>query len=149
VKGGSTLLPPKEAFMTDAPAVPTTRSSASDTGSGPWLDAERLVVYRVALEFLALVPRLVPARGAADIRDQLERASSSVVLNIAEAAGRFSGPDKARFLAIARGSATECAAVLDVLRVRGLASPRECLSARALLVRIVQMLTKLAARQAG
>src|SRR5262245_41130398 len=132
--------------MTDARFVPATGSSASGSGSGPWLDAERLDVYRVALEFLALVPRLVPVRGAADLRDQLDRASSSIVLNIGEGAGRFSGPDKARFFAIARGSATECAAVLDVLRVRRLAPANDCLSARTLLVRIVQMLTKLAAR---
>ena len=72
-----------------------------------------------------------------------------MVLNIGEAAGRFSRPDKARFLAIARGSATECAAVLDVLRVRGLASASQCLVGRCLLVRIVQMLTKLAARHTG
>ena len=132
--------------MTHVRRVPAPGSSASGPGSGPWLDAERLDVYRVALEFLALVPWLVPARGAADLRVQLERASSSIVLNIGEAAGRFSRPDKARFLAIARGSATECAAVLDVLRVRRLATAADCLSARSLLVRIVQMLTKLAAR---
>jgi hypothetical protein len=70
--------------MTDARAVPATGSPASGVGSGPWLDAERLVVYRVALEFLAMVPRLVPARGAADLRDQVDRASSSIVLNIGE-----------------------------------------------------------------
>jgi four helix bundle protein len=61
--------------------------------------------------------------------DQLERASSSIVLNIGEGAGRFSGPDQARFFVIARGSATECAAVLDVLRVRRLATAAHCLSA--------------------
>jgi four helix bundle protein len=130
--------------MTDARFVPATDLSASS--SGPWLAAERLDVYRVALEFLALVPRLVPARGAADLRDQLERASSSIVLNIGEAAGRFSLPDKARFLAIARGSATECAAIVDVLRVRRLATAADAIPARTLLVRVVQMLTKLAAR---
>jgi hypothetical protein len=38
-----------------------------------------------------------------------------------------------RFLAIARGSATECGAILDVLRMRGLATSTDCLSARGLL----------------
>jgi 23S rRNA-intervening sequence protein len=61
----------------------------------------------------------------------------------------FSRPDKARFLAIARGSATECAAILDVVRIRGLAPVSDCLAGRTLLVRIVQMLTKLAARHSG
>jgi four helix bundle protein len=87
--------------------------------------------------------------GAADLRDQLQRAACSVVLNVGEAAGRFSKPDKARFLAIARGSATECAAILDVVRIRGLAPVSDCLAGRTLLVRIVQMLTKLAARRPG
>jgi four helix bundle protein len=131
--------------MTDARFVPAASDSAS--GSGPWLAAERLDVYRVSLEFLAVVPRLVPARGAGELRDQLERASSSIVLNIGEAAGRLSRPDKARFLAIARGSATECAAIVDVLRVRRLATAADAVSARTLLVRIVPMLTKLATRQ--
>jgi four helix bundle protein len=136
--------------MTDDHAVPATVLPAPAAGAAePWLNAERLDVYRVALEFLALAPRLAPPRGAADLRDQLGRASSSVALNIAEGAGRVSGPDKVRFFAIARGSATECAAILDVLRVRGLATAGDCLSARTLLVRIVQMLTKLIARRAG
>jgi len=56
----------------------------------------------------------------AALRDQLERASLSIVLNTAESAGRSSALDKARFVTIARGSATECAAILDVLLARGL-----------------------------
>ena len=53
---------------------------------------------------------------------------------------------KARFYAMARGSATESAAVLDVLWVRGLVDARLRTRARSLLVRIVQMLTRLQAR---
>jgi len=40
----------------------------------------------------------------------------------------------------------ECAAVLDVLMARGFASPLACRRGRALLVRVVQMTTKLIAR---
>jgi len=47
---------------------------------------------------------------------------------------------------MARGSATESAAVLDVLWVRGLVDARLRTRARSLLVRIVQMLTRLQAR---
>jgi four helix bundle protein len=112
----------------------------------PQLDAERLDAYRVALEFQSLAVGLVPRRGHPELRDQLERASISIVLNIAEGAGRTSAPDKARFYSMARGSATECAAVVDLLRGRGLASGDTCRHARNLLVRIVQMLTKLAMR---
>ena len=109
------------------------------------LDAERLDCYRLAVEFQALATRLVPRRNQAVLRDQLDRASVSIVLNIAEGAGRVSPADKARFYAIARGSATECAAVLDLLSARGLMDPPLRNRARALLVRIVQMLTRLGA----
>jgi four helix bundle protein len=99
-------------------------------------------VYRVGLELLALTTGLLPRRGCGDLRDQLERAGSSIVLNTAEGIGRTSGPDKARFYAMARGSALECAAIVDVIRVRDLAGPAVCAEARRLLVRITQMLSK-------
>ena len=54
----------------------------------PLLDAEKLHVYRLAVQFQALANRLVPRqRGElpATLRDQLDRASVSIVLNIAEA----------------------------------------------------------------
>jgi len=124
------------------PAEPTLTSTAS----APLLDAERLEVYRVALEFQVLAARLVPRKGPSVLRDQLDRASVSIVLNVAEGAGRFSGPDKARFYAMARGSAAECAAVVDLLFARGLVTAALQRRARGLLVRIVQMLTKLTAR---
>jgi hypothetical protein len=47
---------------------------------------------------------------------------------------------------MARGSATECAAILDLLRARGLVDERLRNRARSLLVRVVQMLSRLAAR---
>lgn len=110
------------------------------------LDAEKLDAYRVALEFQALAAQLVPKRGYAELRDQLDRASISIVLNIAEGCGRRSPADKGRFYSMARGSATECAAILDLLGARGLVDDRLRKRARALLVRTVQMLTRLVAR---
>jgi four helix bundle protein len=150
VKGGSTSLPPEEASMTDSRSVPAPVPPVlADGASTPWLEIDRLHCYQVALEFLALVPQLLPTRGRPDLRDQLDRASTSIVLNTAEGAGRFSKLDRARFFAMARGSATECAALVDVLRLRGLAPQAPCLTARGLLVRIVQMLSKLMARHAA
>jgi hypothetical protein len=54
------------------------------------LDAEKLDCYRIALEFQAVAGQLVPKRGFAELRDQLDRASISIVLNIAEGCGRRS-----------------------------------------------------------
>jgi hypothetical protein len=52
-------------------------------------------------------------------------------------------PDKRRFYEMARGSATESAALLDVLRVRRLASPAAYEEGRLLILRAVQMLSRL------
>ena len=75
--------------------------------------------------------------------DQLKRASLSIVLNIAEASGKTTRADNARFFSIARGSAMECGAVLDACRVLGLANPRQVEDGKDLVVRIVSMLSKM------
>ena len=54
----------------------------------PQLDHDRLDAYEVALEFQSLSVDLVPRRGLAELRDQLDHASTSIVLNIAQGAGR-------------------------------------------------------------
>jgi four helix bundle protein len=106
------------------------------------LDAEKLEVYALALELQALCATLAPM-GHRVIQDQLERASLSVVCNIAEGAGRRSRKDKRWMYTIARGSATETAAIIDVLKLRHLAPEGPCRAARSLALRVVQMLTKL------
>jgi four helix bundle protein len=108
----------------------------------PVLDAEKLICYDLALELQVLCGTLVSASHRV-LQDQLERASLSVVCNIAEGAGRRSRKDKRRMYAIARGSATETAAIVDVLRLRRLAPEGACASARTLALRVVQLLTKL------
>jgi len=108
-------------------------------------DHERLEVYQLALELNHLVAGITPARGAAALRDQLERATSSIVLCIAEGAGRRSPKDKRNFYAMARGSATESAAAMDVLMARRLIRPELRKQARVLLLSIVRMLSRLSA----
>src|SRR5450432_3643493 len=107
------------------------------------LDFERLDVYRCAIELLALCVRLAARmpRGHADLRDQLRRAATSIPLNLAEASGKTSGPDRARFHAIARGSALECAAILDVLVLLGAApAAGDAEHGKLLVSRVVAML---------
>ena len=124
--------------------MPDTLSTqpAGTPALGPVLDAERLDVYRVALE-LHVAAAALALGGDPVLRDQLRRASLSVPLNIAEGAGQRSSAQKRRFYGVARGSAMECAAIFDVLCLRRLAPPSECRHARSLVVRVVAMLTKL------
>ena len=49
------------------------------------------------------------------IRDQLKRASISIVINIAEGSGKFSRADKRNFYTIARGSAYECVSLFEII----------------------------------
>jgi len=106
-----------------------------------YFDHEKLDVYREAIAFCAWTGGLLNAITAkAAAKDQLDRASTSIPLNIAEGNGKFSAKDRARFLEIARGSALECAAALDVLVARKLAGLEQVESAKENLVRIVQML---------
>jgi four helix bundle protein len=81
-------------------------------------DFENLDVYRAAIEWIALADEVAShlPRGRSYLSEQLQRAATSVVLNIAEGAGEYSGSEKARFYRMATRSATECAAILDVCR---------------------------------
>ena len=79
-------------------------------------DHEKLDVYQEAIRFVAWAGGLLetlPKSLAA--YDPLDRASTSIALNIAEGNGKYTAPDRCRFFDIARGSALECAACLDVL----------------------------------
>ena len=108
---------------------------------------ERLDVYQRAIEFLVVVARIISELpgGNASLTDQLRRAALSVPVNVAECVGRSSAPDRRRHYAIARGSAMECAAILDACRVMQLASPDLLAEGRSLLLRVVQMLSKMCA----
>jgi four helix bundle protein len=112
------------------------------------MDFERLDCYQVALQFTTFAARLAP-RGHRTLRDQLSRAALSIPLNIAESAGRSTPADKTHFIAIARGSAMERGAIVDVLLTGGVTAVGLCREARTLLVRVAQMLTKLEALHRG
>ena len=81
--------------------------------------------------------------GRAHLKDQLDRAATSIVLNIAEGAGEFSADEKRRFYRIARRSATETAAILHVVARRGHAPDDHVEQARQVLVRVVSMLVRM------
>jgi four helix bundle protein len=109
-----------------------------------YFDHEKLDVYKESIAFCGWVGEFLATVGVkAAARDQLDRASTSVPLNIAEGNGKFSSADRARFFEIARGSAVECAACLDVLVVRKLADSAAIDLQKEKLVKIVQMLVGL------
>jgi len=115
-----------------------------------YFDHEKLDVYQEAIAFCGWVGELlgqISAKAAA--KDQLDRALNSLPLNLAEGNGKFSAVDRARFLEIARGSALECAACLDVLAVRKLVAAERILPAKERLVRIVNMLMGMLKRFSG
>jgi len=109
---------------------------------------ERLDVYRAAIEYVGWSYQLCTALKAEHraAKDQLLRASQSIPLNIAEGNGKATEPDRRRFFEIARGSALECAAIQDVLEVCGALPHDDSVHAKALLDRVVAMLTKMGQR---
>ena len=109
------------------------------------LSFQRLDVYQRAIEFLALAYDVVDVlpRGHADRADQLTRAAESVIRNIAEGAGRWSEADSANRYKIARGEAMECAASLDVMKLRKLITEERYHLGTQLLEGVVAMLTKM------
>lgn len=81
-----------------------------------WFDHEKLEVYQESIRFIAWLSELLePMVKLGDVKDQLDRASTSISLNIAEGNGKYSSKDRCRFFDTARASALECAAALDVL----------------------------------
>ena len=80
-------------------------------------DFEKLDVYKKSKSFNKAVNSYILDNELEPvIRNQLSRASLSVVLNIAEGSGRFSKRSKRYFYVVARSSLFECVAVFDVLK---------------------------------
>ena len=69
--------------------------------------------------------------------------------NIAEGNGKRSGRDRRRFFEIARGSAFECASILDILVAYEAISAECSTEGRRLLLRIVPMLSRMTERRGG
>jgi four helix bundle protein len=107
-------------------------------------DHEKLEVYQTSLTFVTwLEPVLSKLPKSLSVTDQLDRASTSIPLNIAEGNGKFTGPDRCRYFDNARGSALESAAALDVLVAKGRCTGEEVLPGKDRLWSIVSMLVGL------
>jgi four helix bundle protein len=107
----------------------------------PLFDHEKLTVYQSSITFITWSTELLSqVKTKAAVKDQLDRASTSIPLNIAEGNGKFAIRDRCRYLDFARGSALECAACLDVLVAKRLAKDVVTLPGKEQLVEIVSML---------
>jgi four helix bundle protein len=85
-------------------------------------DFEKLDVYQKAKAFNKIVYQYLKSNRLIDTttRNQLRRASFSVMLNIAEGSSRFSSADRRNFYVIARGSIFECVAIFEFMKDEGL-----------------------------
>lgn len=107
-------------------------------------DHEKLEVYQESLRFIGwLEPFLEKLPKSLSVREQLDRASTSMPLNLAEGNGKFTKPDRCRFFDISRGSALECAAALDVLVAKNKLKLAEVMPGKECLRAIVSMLVGL------
>lgn len=105
---------------------------------------EKLEVYQTSLAFVVwLEPIIEDLKKHRNIIDQIDRASISVVLNIAEGNGKSSKKDQNRYLEIARGSALECAACLDIMVAKKIITSTKASEGKQLLEKAVRMLYKL------
>src|SRR6516164_9872495 len=107
-------------------------------------DHEKLDAYQKALAFAnwsESVLERVPKSAA--VYNQLDRARTSIVLNIPEGNGRFTPADRCKFFDIARGSGLECAGCLDLIFIKKLLSEPELESGKMLLKDIVSLLVGL------
>ena len=109
------------------------------------LDYEKLDVYQCAIDHLSSVFQWLARlpRGYSALADQWRRAAMSVPLNIGEGTGKTSIAERAHGYAIARGEAMECGAILDVVRLLQVIPDTELARAKQLVVRMVEMLTRM------
>jgi four helix bundle protein len=116
----------------------------------PLFDHEKLEVYREAIAFIAWLSALLEGTlRIGEVKDQLDRASTSIPLNIAEGNGKYTPKDRCRFFDIAHGSAFECAAGLDILVAKGKLTVEQILPGKESLQKIVRMLMGLIKRNSN
>ena len=107
---------------------------------------DELRVWQQGKELAAAVSALTdrdPLRSNFALRDQLRRASVSIVANVAEGFAQGSDRSFARYLVIARGSTAEVRSLLILASEQHTIRPDELESAKALCESISRMLTTL------
>ena len=107
----------------------------------PQFGHETLNVYQESIRFIEWVTELletIPKN--LSVHNQLDRASTSISLNIAEGNGKHTSADRCRYFDSARGSALECAACLDILVAKKIVDQDKVRKGKNQLHQIVSML---------
>lgn len=103
-----------------------------------YFDHEKLQAYQSALHFVRWSEAMLEELpGSTAVYSQLDRARTSIPLNIAEGNAKFTAADKCRYFDIAHGSAVECAACLDLLFIKQALTAAELNAGKTLLSEIV------------
>ena len=107
-------------------------------------DHEKLKVYQLSLCFVEWTGDLLSKIDKnINVCDHLDRASTSIPLNIAEGNGKYSSKDRCRYFDTARGSALESSSCLDVLVRRKKVNDKDIIKGKDMLFEIVSMLVGL------
>ena len=88
------------------------------TGERPRYKFQRLRIYQLALDYVGVMYSLTqrfPRTEELNLRSQMQRAATSIVLNIAEGSTSQSDAEQARFLGMGLRSLMECVACLDLV----------------------------------
>lgn len=109
------------------------------------MNHRRLRCYCLLLETARVVPAILSSlpRGNSYIEDQLKRALSSAILNLAEGNGRTSIRERNRFFDISLASISETSAAIDIIAAYGYITPKDEMDIKGLLERSYAMIYKL------
>ena len=107
-------------------------------------DFEQFPVYQKSEHYYSEVLKILAnPKIDKNLKDQFKRASLSIVLNIAEGAGKYAKNDKKNFYVVSKGSVNECVAILRILKIEKLIDEKQLRTCYELLLEIAKMLSAL------
>jgi four helix bundle protein len=107
-------------------------------------DFEQFPVYQKAENYHTQITKILSNyKIDKNLKDQCKRASLSIVLNIAEGAGKYAKNDKKNFYVIAKGSVNECVAILRILKLENNVTEETFQKTYSELLEIAKMLSAL------
>ncbi len=114
------------------------------TKKGNLFSHEDLDAYQAGIQLVAWMEGMTAEfTCSADLLYKLDKATTAIVLNIAEGNGRFTGTDQAKFFGTAYKSTVQSASLMDLATANGSADVSRLEEGRELLRRIAAMLTSL------